>query len=423
MQLVKTKYNSQRLPFKPPFFYGWVMVFMSALTLFFSGPGQTYSVSVFIDSYINDFGWSRSLVSSMYSVGTLLAGLAMTTIGMLFDKKGHRFMTTLIVLLFGVACLWMSLVNSIFMLFMGFFFIRLLGQGSMSLSSATMVPQWFIRKRARAQSFSSLGDAVSAAALPVFNAWLILNFGWRFGWRVWAVLLWVVMATASFLVIRNRPEDVGLLPDNELHGPQVPIKRASEFDEVSWTAKEAMRTRVFWLLLFCVLVPSAVGTGLIFHMVSIMSERGLSLEIAALVLSTTALIRLPMVLLAGQIIDRIPVRYAMAFSLGGMVVTMLILLNVSTVFMALTFGVIQGVLGAFTGISGNVIWPNYFGRRHLGSIRGIVMMAMVVGSAFGPLPFGVAYDHFGGYTQIIVASMVFPALGMVAALLSPPPVK
>lgn len=70
-----------------------------------------------------------------------------------------------------------------------------------------------------------------------------------------------------------------------------------------------------------------------------------------------------------------------------------------------------------------VIWPNYYGRKYLGSIRGVAMTAMVVGSAFGPLPFGFAFDWFGGYQEILMASMVFPILGVFAALMSPPPRK
>jgi hypothetical protein len=73
-------------PLKQSFVYGWIIVGVSALTLFFSGPGQTYSVSTFIDSYIEEFGWSRSIVSGMYSTGNLAAGLLMGFIGRLFAR-------------------------------------------------------------------------------------------------------------------------------------------------------------------------------------------------------------------------------------------------------------------------------------------------------------------------------------------------
>ncbi len=411
------------LPFKTSFFYGWVIVAISALTMFFSGPGQTYSVSTFIDSYISDFGWSRSIVSGMYSAGTLAAGLAMGVVGNVFDRRGYRLVTAVVAVLLGFACVWMSLVSSVPMLFVGFLLIRLLGQGSLSLSSSTMIPQWFILKKGRALSYASLGGVLSSAVLPPLNTWIIQTYGWKMGWRFWAVLLVLVMAPVSYLLIRNKPEDVGLLPDNLQLSTSSKSSGEVFLDEVSWTLGEAIRTRSFWLLLFCRMVPSAITTGLVFHQVSVMAQVGLPLEAAAVVLSAMAIVRLPVTLVAGQIADRVPTRYLIALSQGGLVVSMVILLFANSMVGALVYGVLAGAISALQGISDGVIWPEYYGRGSLSSIGGVTMMAGVIGSALGPLPYGFAYDVFGNYSQIIIASMLFPLLGLFAALLAKRPMK
>ncbi len=411
------------LPFQPPFFYGWLMVAVGALGVFFSGPGQTYSVSVFINSYIEEFGWSRSFVSSLYSMGTLFAGLILPIIGRNVDKLGHRRMSSLITLLFGTACFFMSFVGSPVMLFMGFFLIRLLGQGSMSLSSVTLVPQWFVSKRGRALSLMALGGAISSAVLPPLNTWIIQTYGWRIGWQVWGVLLWAVMLPIALLLIRNRPEEVGLLPDGL---SQVQVSNHAlhdEQDQDSWTAKEAIRTRAFWLLLLCTAIPSAVGTGMIFHQVSILGEAGISAQTTAFVMSLMALVQLPVSLIAGYIADKVKIRYVIACNFAVQIIILLVLLNTRSVHMAIFYGVLRGITGAFEAIQSGVLWPSYFGRKHLGSIRGVAMTASVLGSAFGPLPFGFAFDFFGGYKEVLLLAMIFPAIGAVAALLSPPPVK
>jgi MFS family permease len=193
------------------------------------------------------------------------------------------------------------------------------------------------------------------------------------------------------------------------------------FEAEGWTVREAMGTRSFWLLLFCMMIPSAIVTGLIFHQVSVMEQVGLPPETAALVLSVMALVRLPTALVAGQIADMVEARYLLAVSLGGLLVSMIVLMLAGSVYLALAYGILIGVMMAFQGIVSGVIWPEYFGRRYLGSIRGVTMMAGVVGSALGPLPFGFAYDIFGGYSQVILASMIFPLLGVVAALVATPP--
>jgi MFS family permease len=416
----KSKKGGDSLPINLPFFYGWIIVGISALTIFFSGPGQTYSVSTFIDSYIHEFNWSRSTVSGMYSLGTLVAGLFMGVIGNYIDKKGHRIMTTAIALTFGFACLVMSFVSSPLMLLAGFFSIRLLGQGSMSLSSNTLVPQWFIKKKGRALSLVSLGGATASAALPPINTWIIETFGWRTGWRTWSILLWFIMAPTAYYLTRNRPEDVGLFPDNTIDNQDVSENDITSLKN-SWTLREAMGTRSFWLLLFCVMIPSAINTGLIFHQVSIMNQIGITAQLAATVLSIMAIIRLPVVLFAGQLADRVPPRYIQAGSMLGLLLTTAVLFFSKTIEMAMLYGVLTGITMAFQIMVSGVIWPDYYGRHHLGSIRGITMMAGVIGSALGPLPYGYAYDIFGGYTEVLIISMIFPILGAIAAFMAKPP--
>lgn len=407
------------LPIRTPFFYGWVIVAVSAVGFFFSGPGQTYSVSVFVDPLISHFGWSRSLVSSLYSAGTLCAGFALPWIGRQVDRVGHRRVMPLVAGGLAAACLLMSLVINPLMLLIGFVLIRLLGQGSMTLVSSTLVPQWFRRMRGRAMSLAALGGAISTAALPKINTWLIATWDWRIAWQVWGLLLLLVMIPIAWLLVRDRPEAVGLLPDDARAESDSSVEALPE--EAAWTLPEAMRTRSFWILMVCAAIPAVINTGLIFHQVSILGVRGLSPVISASVFSVAVLVHLPTNFVAGYLLDRIPPRFALAGVLVGHVVLMLWILNTDTPAMAIGMGALRGLLGGFEGIVGGVLWPSYFGRRHLGSIRGAAMTAMVLASALGPLPFGVAYDLFGGYREIILIMLLLPALGAVFTLLATPP--
>jgi MFS family permease len=410
--------SESKLPFRSPVFYGWVMVLVSSLVIFFSGPGQTYSVSVFIDSYINEYGWSRSLVSGMYSVGTFCAGMLMGFIGRLFDRYGHRRMTSMIALLFGLACVWMSIVSSVPTLLVGFFLVRLLGQGSMSLSSVTLPPQWFVKRKGVALSIVSVGGGLSLAVLPPLNTWIIQNYGWRACWWAWAAVLWVIMAPLGYLLIRDTPEGVGLMPDNEV---ATEVEAEDVVSEESWTLIEALRTRAFWCIIYTTVVPSAIITGLVFHQISILAQAGLDPGTAALISSLMSVVRLPIVLLAGPVADRVQLRYLVAFSQTLMLGSIAVLYLAESVTLVVVYGVLVGVQMALQGIVGGVIWPDYYGRRHLSTIRGVTMMAGVIGSALGPLPYGFAYDMFGGYSEALLASIVFPVVGVAAGLLAVKP--
>ena len=139
-------------------------------------------------------------------------------------------MTTVVAILLGLACLWNSFVSGPIMLFIGFFMIRLFGQGSMTLLPQTLVPQWFIKQRGRAFSLMTLGIFISAAVLPPLNIWMIQTWNWSAAWRVWFVLLIFFYAPIAYFLIRNKPEVIGLLPDNA----QVPdIQKETPTEEKS----------------------------------------------------------------------------------------------------------------------------------------------------------------------------------------------
>jgi MFS family permease len=363
------------------------------------------------------------MVSSMYSLGTLTAGLLMGLIGNLFDRKGHRVMTSIVVGALSLACVWMSIVFDPVMLFIGFFLIRLCGQGSMGLSSTTLPLQWFVSRRGFVLSIVSIGGVLSSALFPPLNTWLIQSIGWPTGWRVWALLLGLIMMPMTLILIRDRPEDVGLVPDTAMRVDSIVGDDEQVNQEVRWSVREALATRSFWLLLFCSATPSAILTALTFHHVSIMAQIELSVEVAAMILSAQALVRLPMVFLAGVVVDRVNPRLMMMMNQGLLFLGICILYISNGMTFAVIYGAVTAVMLGFQIIVSGVVWPYYYGRRSLGSIRGVTMMVSVISSALGPLPFGVAFDVFGGYQEILLLSLLFPAIGVMAAFFATKPVK
>ncbi len=91
--------------------------------------------------------------------------------------------------------------------------------------------------------------------------------------------------------------------------------------------------------------------------------------------------------------------------------------------MAILFGILWGLAGGLERIAIGVIWPNYFGRKYIGSINGVGATIMVIGSSLGPLPFGIGFDLFGGYTIVILLALIFPIIGVICSLLAKKPVK
>ncbi|MGP4064032.1 MFS transporter [Oceanobacillus sp. M65] len=401
---------------------------IAGLGVFFSGPGQTYSNSTFIDAYIGDFGWSRSQVSGIYSGATLVAGLIMIFVGRFIDRFGPRIMMVTIGSLFAIACFWNSVVSSIWMLAIGFFFIRLLGQGSMSLIPNTLVAQWFIKKRGFAFSIMTLGSFLSAMLFPIVNTWLINTWDWRFAWQFWGILLLVVFVPVALFGVRNKPEDMGLEPDGfqeKKDNSKKPLLGASAVKEAAedWTLNEAKKTKAFWAILVCVGIPAMVNTGITFHIISIFGSNELSPAIAAMVLSLMAVVGIPMSFVSGFITDRIPTNYMLTAIFIIEVILLLMLLVTTNFFIAVLFGTVWGIANGLERIALNVIWPNYFGRKYIGSINGVGVTVVVIGSSLGPLPFGIGYDLFHNYTLVLLITLIFPVIGVISSLIAKKPDK
>ncbi|RBA01393.1 MFS transporter [Staphylococcus arlettae] len=405
------------------FYYGWVIVFIAGLTVFLSGPGQTYSNAAFIDEYIQTFGWSRTEVSSIYALATLIAGFTMIIVGRFIDKFGQKKMILLAGSLLALSCFLNSMISNTLMLFIGFFLIRLFGQGSMTLIPNTLVPQWFIQKRGLAFSMMTLGSFVSAMIFPIINVWLISQWGWRFAWQFWGILILLLFIPIVWLFTYNKPEELKLLPDGKKAETSKNRQENNTILEESWTLKEATKTNTFWMLLVCVGIPSMVNTGITFHIVSIFNDNGLNASSAAIVLSLMAIVGIPMSFVSGIITDKIKTNYILLTIFIIEIGLLLLLNNVLTYSLAILFGIIWGIANGLERIGTNIVWANYFGRKHVGSINGIGSTMLVIGSSLGPLPLGLGHDIFQSYSLTIYMMILFPIIGLVCALLAKKPVK
>lgn len=392
--------------------------------VFFSGPGQTYGVSSFTASYIHDLHMSRTAVSSLYSAATLASGFTLFLVGKLVDKRGTRVMMTLAAALLGCATLWSSFVANGLMLIISFYFIRLFGQGSLTLIPSTLVSQWFIKYRGRAMALEAVGGLVAASTIPLLNNWMISTFGWHVTWRIWAVILIVLFAPAVAWFVRSKPEAVGLMPDGALAHIGDRLKQQnnpSTVDEVSFTVSEAMRTPAFWCLLFCAFVPAMVNTGITFNIYSVLGSDGISHTGVAMVLSFVPLLGFAVTFLNGFLATRTKIHQLIAVSFAFETIQMLAILVFHGRWMIIMFTIFWGLSQGVQNISIKLSFANYYGRKHLGSINSILMVATVVGSAFGPLPFGYGFDTFHSYTIVLLIMAVFPLISIGLALVAKRP--
>jgi len=414
--------QKSRLVTNVPFFYGWVILAVGTLGVIMTSPGQTYAVSIFIEYFIQDLNISRSLVSTLYSAGTLAGSLALPFIGREIDRRGSRLMMVFIAGIFGLACIYMGWVRGPFTLAIGFVAIRMFGQGSLSLVSQNAMNQWWVRRRGTVLGLSGLFTSLlGLGAFPALINGLIPQYGWRATYMLLGGLLLLVMMPLGYLFLRERPETYGLHPD----GPAKSYGNGREEEgaqvEDNWTRGEAVRTATFWIVAAGLATLAMMSTGLFFHMVSIFADNGLAAGVAASVYlpiaATTALANLG----SGALVDRIPLRFALAASLLLQAFALWMAQHLSTVPLAVLYGVVLGTAtGLFRTVSA-VAWAHYFGRQHLGSIAGLASTILIFGAALGPIPLGFARDALGNYDLALTVLAFVPlSLGIASLLLRPP---
>jgi MFS family permease len=401
------------------FFYGWAMLAVAALGMFASGPGQSHLFGVFIRPISEDLGISRTSVSTAYAGATLLAALGLPYVGRLVDRFGVRRVVLAVALLLGAACIGFGWVDHILLLAAGFAALRFLGQGSLMLCSANLVAQWFSRQRGFALSLMALGFSASIAVHPPLAQWLIDQVGWRAAWLWLGLITWALLLPPILLLLQNRPEDLGLVPDGA-DQKGAPIEHAARAD-VGLTVGEALRTPAFWIIALSFGTFSMLVTGLFFHQVAIFNNRGIGSQTAAQLFPVTALTMVVAMPLFGRLLDRLPTRPMFACAMLTMSAAMLALVMVRGVPSAIVYSVVFGINNAAIHSHVSYLWPRYFGRRHLGGIQGTAQTIGVVGASIGPVPLGAAFDLFGSYQGALLLLAVLPVLCALAILLMRPP--
>lgn len=421
---VKSGHEKQvsRLVSNSPVYYGWVIVFAGTLGMILSSPGLTYSVSIFTEYFINDLGLSRSVVSTLYTGGTLIASLLLPLVGRQIDRRGSRIMVGVVGTLLGLTCVFMGLVRGAGMLAVGFVALRLFGQGSMNIVSQNVINQWWVRRRGMVIGISGLLTALlGTGGVPILLNWMVPRYGWRCTYIYVGLALLLVLIPLVYFLFRNRPEEYNLLPDGAHNSRQDQALIQEIEEEESWSLPEALRTTAFWVVSLSTGLSTLLRAAIFFHMVSLFGDNGLSPSVAASVYLPISVVAAVVTLVSGFLVDRIAPRFLLAASLGTLSASLFLSTSLTGTEMAMIFGVLMGISTGLNQAATGVVWANYYGRRDLGSIIGATSMITVLGSAFGPMPLGIARDQLGSYRPALMVSAVLPlAFAVMTGLIRKP---
>ncbi len=409
-------------------FYGWVIVAVMAVAGAANMAMATLNYGLFIKPMGDDLGISRAIFGFAQTTRQVATAATSPLMGGLLDRFGARVLLAVAAAVTGAALIALGFIDHGWQLIVLFALMGLVGlSGPGALVTTVPVAKWFVRQRGKAMSFVALGIPVGAVIFIPLTQLLIDHLGWRTAWMLLAVIGAGMIVPLSLIFVRRQPEDLGLRPDGDAAPlPATVAGGAGDAHswpaEREWTRQEALRSTTFWQLTFTFsLVMLALGSVGV-HRIPHFMDQGLDARLVAYATALDAVAAGISSFVIGMLADRVPARFL------GVAGFLLIALGILFTTFASSVGVMFLAMITFgAGIGGlmliqNYVWADYFGREHLGSIRGVVTpITLVVGGIGAPLA-GVIRDATGSYTGIWLVGMSLFVVGAIVLAVTPPPV-
>ena len=396
-------------------FYGWWLVGISVVLLTLMALSVFQGLGTFLVALQREFGWSRTVLSGAFSLSRAQGAVIGPLEGWLIDKVGNRRMILFGYLLMAFGFLMFSQVGNnkfwdigvfrlesgVWQFYIAFITISL-GSGIGGwLAIMALLNNWFVRQRSLAIATSMSGIHLGGLLVPVLALGIEL-YGFRLTTFGIAIFL-VALILPVFTLLRDKPEDMGLLPDGGRAGQRHPTERSTaqpastDDDEPEFTAMQALRTRAFWILTIVHMSSSVSIVTLALHLAPKLTDMGMSLSGAGTIVLIYTILALPTQFVAGWLADRMPKPPLIFFFILLQGIAIMLVAITDQIFMALIFAVMYGI-----GFGGRIplltsIRGEYFGRKAFATIMGLSQMPNNICMIFAPLFAGFMFDTTGTY--------------------------
>jgi sugar phosphate permease len=397
-------------------FYGWYMVVASIATNTIFSAAYFQGFGVLIIPMERTFGWDRWVISAAMSLRQLESGIVSPAVGFLLDRFSARKLIFWSAVISGVGFIGLGFTNGIIAFFLFFVVISLGASGvSHGVTWPVIISRWFRRNRGLATGLAVTGP-IFGSPIVILNAQIEEAYGWR-GVLIGYGIVVLVGVTLLSMLVRDRPEPYGLLPDgdppDEVASPERSTGRLPRLPDAGLTLHAVLRTKEFWLFTTYLSGTFTVNSAIQIHMIPYFQQDiGLTATSAAVVMSMVFILSGIGRVGGGYLLDKMDYRLVLAVvaAMMGFSLVYLQLVDVKTVSstlpFALMFGVSFGCLVPMRGAVGSTM----FGTRAIGGVLGLLQGAPIAAGVIGPLVMGIIFDLNGNYSVAIWGLIVISAL-------------
>jgi MFS family permease len=400
-------------------YYGWIMLFTVAVTNVVSWGILYYAYSVFVTPLEQALQASRTEIAAGYSIMLFSSGVAAVPVGRWLDRYGPRWVMTIGSLTAVVALIGWSAVTSLLQYYLVMALIGVTTAAVLYEPAFTVVAVWFRRLRGRALAILTFfGAWASTLFIPLTNL-LTEQFGWRAALLILAAVLACLTIVPHALVLRRRPQDLGLLPDGDAQ-PSADAAQPLPAAERSLTPRDALHDAGFWLLVIAFGVSTFATVAVTVHLIPYLTERGSPASFAATVAGLNGIMSLAGRVLLGPLGDRWPRRIVIAglllMMMFGLAALALWHADAGALVFITLFGAGQGTL---TIMRAAIIAERY-GPAAYATISGTQNILLTAARMAAPVGAGWLALSLGGYDALWLSMVVLIAVGLFAVLRLPP---
>ncbi len=392
--------------------YSWLVLIATTLTML-GIYGAELSFGIFLKPIMEEFGWTRAVVSAALSTVEGIAGAFGILAGRVTDKYGARWVIVSGTLLGGLGYVLMYFLTSLWQLYI--FFGLLVGfcMGTCWTPLIATVSRWFVEKRVLAVGILTSGLTVGNMLVPPIMAYFINSFGWRSAYLLVALIVFCV-AIPSIIVLGKKPPPISSVA----HGNTNKSKNINNSGvQLTYTKElsvlEAIRTYPVWVIMTVGLVTAVGFYFIIVHIVPYATDAGIAATSAALIISFMSAGNITGKLLVWQIARKTGNRNTLLLLLALQAIVLLLLMHTENLWMLLALGAVYGFgFGATMPIRMSMI-PEYYGTKSLGILVGVVSIAWAIGGISGPILAGYIFDMSGSYDIAFLSGALLMVSSMI----------
>ena len=392
-------------------FYGWNVVgamFFGMLLVM----GTRNGFGVFVDNWEREWGVTTGEISVAAAIGWIINGFSQPILGKIVDRYGGKVVVVVSTIVLGISYLLLAFIDSVLMLAVLFGGVISFFAGGISPGTAgAVITRWFQRKRGIAMSVVAAGGSLGGLVMVPFLTQLMLATSWQTAWIVSGILVLGLGLPVSIVILRNKPDDMGLLPDGEVRakGEEASalqqsraqaMMRGGPLGSDSWT--DSFKSWPMWQLSIGYFVCGITTASISTHFVRWAISEDISQANAAWAFGILMGINAGGVVAIGILSDIFQRHFLLAavYLVRGVAFTTLVILPGEAAMWA--FALIGGASWLATVPLTTGLTADVYGVRNVGTLGGLINFSHQMGGGAAVLIFGLTFDWYGSYDPAFI---------------------